>query len=99
MSFENGLTAAETERLTMLAEEAAEVVKAVTKILRHGYAASHPDKPHRDNKQDLMDELLDLVTIHALMVTKGDLIAPTIDEMNLCFKRKRPFMHHQPPRL
>ena len=36
MSF-NKLTPAEVERLALLAEECAEVIQAVTKILRHGY--------------------------------------------------------------
>ncbi len=39
----NRLTPAEAERLAMLAEEAAEVIQIVGKILRHGYASYHPD--------------------------------------------------------
>lgn len=38
----NGLTPAEAERLSLLAEECAEVVQAVTKILRHGYQSYDP---------------------------------------------------------
>ncbi len=37
-----GLTAAEMERLAMLAEECGEVVQAVGKVLRHGYQSASP---------------------------------------------------------
>jgi len=39
----NGLTSAEAERLAILAEECAEVIQAIGKILRHGYENYHPD--------------------------------------------------------
>lgn len=55
------LTEAERERLEMLAEEASEVVKACTKILRHGYSSHNPDlRNHVSNKEDLEHELMDL---------------------------------------
>lgn len=38
----NGLTPAEAELLTLLAEECGEVVQAVCKILRHGLDFHHP---------------------------------------------------------
>ena len=40
--FNNGLTAAEAERLALLAEECAEVVQGVAKVLRHGYESHNP---------------------------------------------------------
>lgn len=39
----NELTPAQAERLDILAEEAAEVICAVSKIKRHGYNSYHPD--------------------------------------------------------
>jgi hypothetical protein len=39
----NALSFAQAERLHLLAEECAEVIQAVTKILRHGYESGHPD--------------------------------------------------------
>ena len=71
----NNLTLAEIERLTILAEEAAEVIQAVTKILRHGYESSHPSLPPHDifnNRQHLVKELGDLRATLAIMIQAGD---------------------------
>lgn len=38
----NGLTEAQAERLALLAEECAEVIQAITKILRHGMDSYNP---------------------------------------------------------
>lgn len=54
------LTPAERERLTLIAEEAAEVVQAATKVLRHGWMSEHPACPGVNNCQNLMKELGDL---------------------------------------
>lgn len=54
------LTLAEIERLTLIAEEAAEVVQAATKVLRHGWKSTHPSCPGVNNRQNLMKELGDL---------------------------------------
>lgn len=57
----NGLTPAEAESLALLAEEAAEVVQIVAKILRHGLQSYHPDYPTGpDNHDMLLQELGDL---------------------------------------
>lgn len=45
MTHFNGLTPAEAERLALLAEECAEVIQVVTKILRHGYESANPFDP------------------------------------------------------
>lgn len=42
MPFSSRLTNAEEERLVLLAEESGEIVQAVMKILRHGYASRGP---------------------------------------------------------
>ncbi|HRP26375.1 hypothetical protein [Thauera sp.] len=68
----NKLTDAEAERLAMLAEEAAEVVQIVGKILRHGYDSYHPLQPDVLNRELLDDELRDLLTVAKRMVGKGD---------------------------
>jgi len=49
------LTPAEQELLAILAEECAEVIQAVTKVLRHGYSSMHPDRDE-DNRFDLETE-------------------------------------------
>lgn len=57
----NNLTEAEAEMLALIAEEAGEIVQAVTKILRHGFDAKHPrDLDGSDNRERLMEELGDV---------------------------------------
>lgn len=56
----NGLTAAQDERLALLAEECAEVIQAITKIQRHGYESYNPLdlREHRlSNRQALEKEI------------------------------------------
>lgn len=64
----NQLTDAQIERLTLVAEEAAEVVQAVTKILRHGWTSTHPDHPGWDNRTQLVKEIGDLRAAFTLLV-------------------------------
>lgn len=53
----NKLSDAEAERLAILAEECAEVIKCVGKILRHGYEGFDPTgKENGSNRQQLSDE-------------------------------------------
>jgi hypothetical protein len=59
----NMLTPEEAERLAMLAEEAAEVIQVVGKILRHGYNSHHPDDKHNSNRDLLAKELSDLYAV------------------------------------
>jgi len=63
MNGSNKLSDAEREALILLAEEAAEVVQCVAKILRHGPNATNPDNkknPNRTNAQHLCKELGDM---------------------------------------
>ncbi len=55
----NKLTPAETERLTLLVEEASEVIQVVGKIFRHGFESYHPDT-FETNRKALERELGDL---------------------------------------
>lgn len=57
----NKLTPAEAERLAFLAEECAEVVQAVGKILRHGYDNHHPD--HQQTNRKLLETELGHVSL------------------------------------
>ena len=90
----NGLAPAEAERLAMLAEEAAEVIQAVGKILRHGYTSYHPDEPDLDNRTLLMNELADFNSVQLLMEGSGDVFR-TGDEIERVLKRKLTYTHHQ----
>ena len=58
----NHLSPAELERLAILSEEAAEVQKAIGKILRHGYDSYNPDDIGRgSNRLQLQEECGDLL--------------------------------------
>jgi hypothetical protein len=69
----NGLSDAELERLAILAEEAAEVVQVVGKILRHGYESCHPHRPEQGtNRQHLEEEIGNFAHMVDRMIAKGD---------------------------
>jgi NTP pyrophosphatase (non-canonical NTP hydrolase) len=94
----NKLTPAQTERLSMLAEEAGEVVLAIGKILRHGYYSTHPDNMNlqRNNRTDLQRELGDLNGVVNAMIKTGDIDGEeTMDWAYTKMKRARPYLHHQ----
>ena len=68
----NKLTPAEAERLALLAEECAEVILAVGKILRHGYESCHPDRDE-NNRYDLEEECGHVRYAMIKMCDSGDL--------------------------
>tara|TARA_R110002074_G_scaffold276044_2_gene447466 strand:+ start:177 stop:476 length:300 start_codon:yes stop_codon:yes gene_type:complete len=94
MTHFNGLTPAESERLSMLAEEAAEIVQSVTKILRHGYESHHPETPTRSNRNDLENEVCDFLAVLEMFHDAEDL---QIDGVQIAqsIKAKRRYTHHQ----
>ncbi len=66
MSF-NDLNDKEIEVLSLLAEEAAEVIQGVSKILRHGLYNVDPTIPHAlDNIEHLCKELGDMEAAKSL---------------------------------
>lgn len=92
----NQLTPAEAERLAMLAEEASEIVQAVTKTLRHGYHSFHPDDPTRTPNKDLIrKEMTDLRAVWEMMLFAGDseVLAPS--EIVEAKTKKMKYAHHQ----
>jgi len=52
----NDLSPAQTEALAVLAEECAEVIQVVGKILRHGLSSKHPADPKGLNNLGLLHE-------------------------------------------
>lgn len=94
-TFSNGLTPAQVERLSLLAEECVEVVQAVTKILRHGYASRHPDDPLGNNRIYLETELGDLR--HAMkIVTFLDLNSSNVVNAEDAKRMAvRPYLHFE----
>jgi NTP pyrophosphatase (non-canonical NTP hydrolase) len=64
---------AEAERLFLLTEECAEVIKEAQKILRHGFENHHPDEPKITNRVRLQKELSDLLFIMKMMMLATDI--------------------------
>jgi len=91
----NQLTAAEIERLAILAEEMGEAQQVIGKILRHGYQSSHPDT-HIVNRELLARELGDVRYAMIALCDAGDvskLAIHTYAEHKA--ERIKPFLHHQ----
>jgi NTP pyrophosphatase (non-canonical NTP hydrolase) len=93
----NKLTPAEQERLAMLAEECAEVIQVVGKILRHGYDSYHPDAPDQTNRDLLAKELRDVNAVVRVMqhAELGDYYIE--DASGTTWERKLRYTHHQEP--
>ncbi len=71
--FENGLSHAEAERLALLAEESAEVIQVVGKILRHGYESVNPTIKHSlSNRYLLEKEIGHLYNVVDMMLSCND---------------------------
>jgi hypothetical protein len=96
----NELTEAEQERLSILAEECAEVIHVVCKILRHGYESTNPratTDPEETNREMLQREIGDLFHAYDRMRDASDVINAEIEER----RRSKPdsilrYLHHQP---
>ena len=93
----NKLTAAQAERLALLAEELGEGVLAIGKILRHGYDSVHPYDPDGpSNRQALEREMGDVRHAVARLCAAGDLDAREIDAaMDDKAERVAEYLHHQ----
>lgn len=90
---------AEAERLQMLAEECAEVIQAVNKILRHGFGSYNPTLPierQTTNKDDLERELLDVKAVVWAMQNGGELDGePGYSMLEETWAKKLRYTHHQ----
>lgn len=91
----NGLSPAELERLAKIAEEAAEVIQAIGKILCHGYESRHPDGGPT-NRRLLETELGDLRSVTSMAIAADDLSQEFINiaEMEKDVSVKK-YLHHQ----
>lgn len=94
MNHFNQLPPAAAERLSILAEECAEVIQVIGKIQRHGYESQHPNGG-LNNRQLLEKELGDVRFAMELMLEGGDVdsdhIAHAMSEKGL---RIGQFLHH-----
>lgn len=96
MAF-NQLTDDEDERLALLAEKAADVIRAVTKIQRHGYMSKHPTKPDAlPNDQELEKALGGLKNAVRRMHDAGDVRHIRIDQHEkIADAHVGQYLHHQ----
>lgn len=91
----NKLTPAEAERLAMLAEECAEVIQIIGKILRHGYESHHPETPDITNRDLLGNELIDLAAVETEMIVSKDIAPRQFGCLGCAWQRKLHWAHHQ----
>lgn len=89
------LTEAEIERLVLLIEECTEVIQAATKTLRWGYDDTHPGTGEK-NRDMVMRELRDLMTIRLIMERAGDLPESTEATQEKMVKLRRYTLHQSP---
>lgn len=87
----NRLTLAQIERLAILSEECGEIIKAVGKILRHGYRSKG-----WSNKEDLERELGDIMAAVEELSESGDVDLDVIEQARYNKRYvKKPITHHQ----
>lgn len=95
--YYNKLTAAETERLAILAEELGEAIQVIGKIIRHGYKSRNPlEEDALTNKQLLEIELGDVHHAISYLCGSNDIDAGAILE-RAAIKSKiiQPWLHCQ----
>lgn len=93
----NQLTPAQAERLAMLAEECAEVIQVVGKILRHGYDNYHPENRTFSNRDLLHQELTDLFAVQNEIYAQDRILLPDSETVKAAWIKKLRYSHHQAP--
>jgi NTP pyrophosphatase (non-canonical NTP hydrolase) len=100
MDNANQLNAAELERLSILVEELGESVKAVGKILRHGYESYNPLDPVQTNRRDLEMELGDVHAASSMMYTAKDISQSRVKKYcRRKLTKPNRNLHHQPDNI
>jgi hypothetical protein len=94
----NQLTAAEAERLAMLAEECAEVIQVIGKILRHGYDSYHPDNSTVSNRDLLAKEATQVVAILTEMKLFELIDYNVTNPSPHIWEKKLRYTHYQEPK-
>lgn len=90
----NKLTPAEAEALALLAEECAEVVQAVTKILRHGLDSEHPHSGD-GNRETLNKEIGDVQAAVEICLTQWVADRADIDRFkHVKLSKVGRYLHH-----
>ena len=97
----NGLSPAEAERLTLLAEECAEVIMAIMKIKRHGFESFNPDLATDDdrgpsNRVSLEREIGHVFMAYQLMLAANDVDPGAVAfSMGVKHGKVGQYLHHQ----
>lgn len=93
----NELTAAETERLSILAEEMGEAIQAIGKILRHGYESYNPyDPEHTTNREVLEKEMGDVADALLRLEDNNDIDGEMVEHHMVAKGLKiEKYLHHQ----
>lgn len=92
----NQLNHDEAERLALLAEECAEAIQIIGKILRHGYESSHPHNRNETNREMLERELGDIRAAMLLMLAAGDVSGAAVsDAANWKSENVGRYLHEQ----
>lgn len=95
----NELTPEQAELLTLLAEECAEVVQSVTKILRHGMYSHHPADPSRTNQTLLNREVGQVLAAIAMLKSIGVLETAALEQAHASkLATVQQYLHHHTPR-
>lgn len=95
----NDLNPAEAERLAILAEECAETIQVIGKILRHGYESHDPTRPPNQrpsNREMLQREIGHINAAVARMLVGEDLVVEAITLAHIeKLERAEQYLHHQ----
>ena len=94
MSHFNKLTPAEAERLSLLLEECGEVLQAIGKIQRHGYASRYP-KNGLSNRAKLEDEVGHVLAAVLRLERAGDLDGKMVTNSGDSKLAEGQYLHHQ----
>ncbi len=91
----NGLSDAESERLIVLAEEAAEVIKVIMKVQRHGWHPTYKGITY-DNRKDLETECGDFLSAMHRCIGAKDLGLEAIERaVDAKTASAKEYLHHQ----
>lgn len=95
--FTNGLSPAQAERLALLAEELAEAIQVVGKVLRHGYDSRNPlDRNSATNRTLLEVEIGHVLAAIQLAADANDIQRGWIgQEQDAKLRTVRRWLHHQ----
>lgn len=100
MPFNNQLTDAQQERLSLLLEEAGEVQQIIGKIQRHGYASWNPELPpeERISNMELLEKEIGHLKFAIDWISSVDLNASLVERHRVAKRHSVcRWLHHSIP--